>query len=414
MTGTVLHKFDDKKTCFNMLTHNEQPFSASEFYGSSWLEKTDAHLRSARREKPGFYTMEQIQDALHASLGNYADHVEMLPNTRLSLLLLVSNESGAATEIGSRGVVSDFSRFGHQTCKEVVLDDTLLRWVVTNSVAGDKQLSVVSCLPSDERFAQLLKEIRNESSRGVQLDNHAVLLSDWRMTASNMLMKGNHLGGPGSGFLYAFHAVYSGGHSRLPPAETDFVTEREEDHRLGPVLSKISPRTIKAHGAKSTKLSSILFCGDITDDIDEDIIINSSKQFDTELLRIVERPASRSFPKITTDGSCVLAVDAKDCAAVLERMKKAVADPMTVSNTGSFVARYIDQCQSAPAVEAHNMASSRDSAICMRVASSMFDCEASGKQNALTMTPRAKALYAALKKQILLTNSYQKSDTKAL
>ena len=422
LTGTVLHKFDDKRTCFNMLTHDELPFSSSDFHGSPWLEEVDARQRSKRREKPGFYNDKQIQDALHACLGNYAaSHVDVSPDTNASLVLLVADKNGAATSetgTGNSRVYqsafpsderqSDFSKVGHKTCKEVILDDTLLRWVVTSSIALDgQQLPVLSCLPSDERFAGLLKQIRDKSSRDAQLANHAVFLSDWRMTASNMLMKDNHLGGSGSGFLYAFHAVYSGGHGRLPPAKGACVASEletngrmsENDLKLGPVLRKISPRTIEAHDAKSDRLSSIIFCGDIKDEIDEDLIINPGKQFDNELLRIVEKPSSRSFPKITTDGSCVLTADPKDCATVLEHMKKAIVDTMKLSNTGSFVARYTEQCKSAPTLDAQLDSLSRitsgrifgDPANYVRVGSSMFNHNDN-------MTPKVKALYSALKK----------------
>lgn len=61
------------------------------------------------------------------------------------------------------------------------------------------------------------------------------------------------------------------------------------------------------------------------------------REYDYALFNIIEKPSSKSFPKITTDGALVMRTSSDDCECVLNHIKKIVIDTGKVSNTGSLI-----------------------------------------------------------------------------
>lgn len=54
-------------------------------------------------------------------------------------------------------------------------------------------------------------------------------------------------------------------------------------YKLGPILNRITSENVEKHNTKSSKLVSAVFCGDVSNQEDEDDYINIQKEYDSEL-----------------------------------------------------------------------------------------------------------------------------------
>nr|GAV93134.1 hypothetical protein SCV_009 [Chionoecetes opilio bacilliform virus] len=392
MVGTVMHTLDNgKKTCCNLFLNNEKPFSYKKnIHLSSWVSSMDVHEINEVRGANGIFSRDQVQDALHTSLGNYADKFNVDDHVAMIMLENEGQEVDRA---------SNFMKEVNNMCTSLVTNDSMLKWLVISSVRKDNPYPVLTSVPSSAKYTELLIHISENSSRETIKENHNVLLKDCtRMRTNNMMEKANK-NNHHAGFLYMFHAVYSGTLSSPQSSSSkDYqpVEQQIDDTLMGPVLSRINPRNIEQHTSRSDKLSSIIFCGDLVNEVDEDPSNRRNHyEFDSELLKIMENPKCRSFPKVSIDGSCVLPADPDQCTLVLQAIKRNIVDSMKTQDTGTFVAKYIEHCQANPVAVITEPLS-----IGNMFGAMLENCKTPGSSGSGTnpLTPKSRELYNALKK----------------
>nr|BDV50171.1 MAG: wsv343-like protein [Chiromantes dehaani nimavirus] len=361
MSGTVSHTFNDIRTCFNMLNGDRYPFSVSDYHSSPWLMETDALVRHCAKPSK-LYTNCEIKDALHCLVGDYASKTTDNDVARIYNTIIIGDKISdwklhfktskdldeMSTNSGALGdKIADWKLHrlegslklkAKKVFDDLVKGEALLRWTIMNSVKHADRRPVLTCVPDSEKFKELL--VNDNMKDDIMVVKRA--LGEHRLNPNSYEFE-NTNNYASDGVLYAFHAVHSGAYSKESPlirnTEVGCNNDSTDAEVLGPVLSNISCYTIENHRAKSQKLSSIIFNrGDFLEyEVDEDIYINMEQEYDYALFNIMEKPSSKSFPKITTDGALVMSTTNDDCESILHHIKKTIIDPGKFSNTGSLI-----------------------------------------------------------------------------
>ena len=147
-----------------MINRGHYPFSISTFHDSPWLQKTDAIAESCAKpiQARGKYRIDEINEAACCLLGDYAS--SLTPSDCEPLLLLSQDEDvNAITEeidawkekIRGSSYCNGSAR-AEQVFNDLVTGDSLLRWTIMNSVDYDDRRPVLSCLPANKMFSQIL------------------------------------------------------------------------------------------------------------------------------------------------------------------------------------------------------------------------------------------------------------------
>nr|BDT63070.1 MAG: wsv343-like protein [Trachysalambria curvirostris nimavirus] len=349
MAGTVIHSFNEKRICYNLAGVGRFPFSVSAHHQSPWLRESDSILSHCSRpqEERGRYTKGHLRRSLYCLLGEHMADMDV--TTNYALLLQTrrtadgtaqaadNDEEMAALWKESLKHESGLSDRVVRIYEDLVGDGSLLRWKVMKSTKKEwDRRPVLSCVPANEMFAELLSlDLESDATTVHRFGHEPFDLTQLNVPSSD-------------GVLYAFHVMNprgcgnpskrKAGRSPLKasPLTSGELLEPDTLGLLGPVLGRVSREAIDSLPSKSRKLSSVIFGRGLGTEVDADDVIDMETKYDAALLDIMERPHSKGFPKITTDGSTVLGTSGEDCKNIMNYIKK-IVEAGKAPSMGSFV-----------------------------------------------------------------------------